>query len=341
MKNVNLTGIFIPIGVLQMTDLSANEKLVLSLIDYYTKNGESKACFLTNQQIAELTGINYYYVRNFIKPSLRKKGLIQSNGVRTVSNLYSEKNDTNTDVHNICTPDVHKKSILSVHKNTTPDVHKICTPDVHKICTQKKEEKKELKNINTGNVDDSTCNKENSTMNSSDFWNSWKRFKDVIGTLTPEEQSKNFQVYWNKLGKLYTGDRLEEHRSKITKEYEYLSTTSNDNNDILLRFTNGDTYHIYKPNNFEPIEKYRMSPLSYRGSLILNFQMISNILGGYEPKLKGYTKAYVAYYFNEIIQHFYKKTNDLELSAELTKSKFNQAKQGFEIQSITIPSHLI
>ena len=85
-------GIFIPFEVLQM-DLKADEKIVLSIIAYYTEKGKSHACYLTNEQIAEMTGISYYLIRDRIKPALRKKELIASNGGvknKSLVNLYRE-----------------------------------------------------------------------------------------------------------------------------------------------------------------------------------------------------------------------------------------------------------
>lgn len=97
MKNKNdFKGVWIPLEIMQRTDLNYDEKVVLAIIHYYTVEGNSHACFLTNQDIADLTALKYYHVRDDVKPSLRKKGLIDTVGLKSVSTLYSVKNDTKT-----------------------------------------------------------------------------------------------------------------------------------------------------------------------------------------------------------------------------------------------------
>lgn len=93
---------------MQRTDLSGAEKIVLAIIHYYTVEGNSHACFLTNQELADMTGDKYYHIRDDVKPSLRKKGLIDTVGIKSVSTLYSEKNDTKT-------------ATLYSEKNDTPE----------------------------------------------------------------------------------------------------------------------------------------------------------------------------------------------------------------------------
>ena len=85
-------GIFIPIEILQ-TALTAEEKIVFALIDNLTRNGEKHACWMTNREIANLTGIKYYRLRDVVKPALREKGYITTNGVVATSNWYRENND--------------------------------------------------------------------------------------------------------------------------------------------------------------------------------------------------------------------------------------------------------
>ena len=57
--NREFKGVFIPVQILQNPNLKGDEKITLALIQHYTINGEKHACYLTNERIAEITGINY------------------------------------------------------------------------------------------------------------------------------------------------------------------------------------------------------------------------------------------------------------------------------------------
>lgn len=133
-------GVWIPIEIMQRTDLSGAEKIVLAIIHYYTVEGNSHACFLTNQELADITGDKYYHIRDDVKPSLRKKGLIDTVGLKTISTLHSEKNDT---------PENNKpagvvKSTMGYSEKNDGGIVKRTMGGVVKRTIQNKEENKEI-----------------------------------------------------------------------------------------------------------------------------------------------------------------------------------------------------
>lgn len=65
----NMTGIFIPIEILQDTNLSINEKIILSLV----KN--MKSLFMSNKTLSDLLGISKSRVSHIIT-ELNKKGYV-------------------------------------------------------------------------------------------------------------------------------------------------------------------------------------------------------------------------------------------------------------------------
>lgn len=94
--NREFKGVFIPVEILQNPNLKGDEKITLALIQHYTINGEKHACFLTNERIAEITGINYYKLRDRVKPKLVKLGYISTNGgIKSVS-TKQQNHDTNS-----------------------------------------------------------------------------------------------------------------------------------------------------------------------------------------------------------------------------------------------------
>ena len=94
-------GVFIPTDILQDPNLKGDEKILLALIDHYTTNGEKHACYLTNEQLADVTGISYHSLRDRVKPHLIQKGYVTTNGgIKSVSrnhdtNRVSRNHDTN------------------------------------------------------------------------------------------------------------------------------------------------------------------------------------------------------------------------------------------------------
>lgn len=101
----NFKGIFISSAILQDRNLKADEKIVYALIHHYTANGEKHACYLTNERISEITGINYYTLRDRVRPKLKEKGYISTNGgIRSVSREqqnHDTPNSKNTIQRNI------------------------------------------------------------------------------------------------------------------------------------------------------------------------------------------------------------------------------------------------
>lgn len=94
--NREFKGVFIPVQILQNPNLKGDEKITLSLIQHYTINGEKHACYLTNERIAEITGINYYKLRDRVKPKLVKLGYITTNGGIKSMSTKQQNHDTNS-----------------------------------------------------------------------------------------------------------------------------------------------------------------------------------------------------------------------------------------------------
>lgn len=145
-RETNFKGIFIPTAILQCPDLKGDEKILLALIDHYTTNGEKHACYLTNEQMAEATGIDYYRLRDSIKPKLKEKGYITTNGgIKAVSNRCSEKHDTNSrcsEKHD--TNSVVESTIqMEGKKNTIDGVVETTIGGVVKSTIQRKNKKEE------------------------------------------------------------------------------------------------------------------------------------------------------------------------------------------------------
>lgn len=94
--NREFKGVFIPVQILQNPNLKGDEKITLALIQHYTINGEKHACYLTNERIAEITGINYYKLRDRVKPKLVKLGYITTNGGIKSMSTKQQNHDTNS-----------------------------------------------------------------------------------------------------------------------------------------------------------------------------------------------------------------------------------------------------
>ena len=75
MSNLNLKGIWIPLGILTDKKLSDKEKTIYAIIIYLSK--ENQYCFITNKTISELLNISVTQVSNLIN-SLKKKKYIET-----------------------------------------------------------------------------------------------------------------------------------------------------------------------------------------------------------------------------------------------------------------------
>ena len=75
MSNLNLKGIWIPLGILTDKKLSDKEKTIYAIIIYLSK--ENQYCFITNKTINELLNISVTQVSNLIN-SLKKKKYIET-----------------------------------------------------------------------------------------------------------------------------------------------------------------------------------------------------------------------------------------------------------------------
>lgn len=140
-------GLWIPIEVLQM-DLTPVEKMVYA---YYLQlsNGEKGAAWGTNEDICEVLGISKPTLKNKTKPSLRKKGLIETSGIRTiciVQNTTPEhlKGDTNGDTNMHLKGDTNEKQIVDTNEHLKGDVE--CHTKGDGGCHQKGDTKNKEKN---------------------------------------------------------------------------------------------------------------------------------------------------------------------------------------------------
>lgn len=127
-------GLWIPIEVLKM-DLTPVEKMVYA---YYLQlsDGKKGAAWGTNEDICEVLGISKYRLRDSVKPSLRKKGLIETSGIRTIcivknTTPCSEKHDTNETTECSEKHDTNEDSCSEKHDGE---------------CSEKHDTKKEIKN---------------------------------------------------------------------------------------------------------------------------------------------------------------------------------------------------
>lgn len=88
MENKKIEGLWIPIEILSNQNLSANEKLVLSIIKALDKG---QGCFASNKYIAELIGLKSTTMSNIIS-SLKEKGFvevtIEGYNTRTIKYIY-------------------------------------------------------------------------------------------------------------------------------------------------------------------------------------------------------------------------------------------------------------
>ena len=141
----NTKGLWIPIEVLQM-DLTPVEKMVYA---YYLQlsDGKKGAAWGTNGDICEVLGISPKSLRVHIKPSLRKKGLIETSGIRTiciVENTTPEKQIVDTNEKQIV--DTNEKQNVS----NEDDVETNCSENRNKKFPKQKQivdTKKEKNNI--------------------------------------------------------------------------------------------------------------------------------------------------------------------------------------------------
>ena len=60
------------------------------------------------------------------------------------------------------------------------------------------------------------------TITKGEYWASWKRFRDSVSTLTPEERDEYYHQYIANLHKLYAGQELATMRTKLHNQYVYL-----------------------------------------------------------------------------------------------------------------------
>ena len=100
MSNLNLKGIWIPLGILTDKKLSDKEKTIYAIIIYLSK--ENQYCFITNKTISELLNISVTQVSNLIN-SLKKKKYIET------ELIYKEDTKLNT---------LPKKTLIPLLKKT-------------------------------------------------------------------------------------------------------------------------------------------------------------------------------------------------------------------------------
>ena len=147
-------GLWIPIEVLQM-DLTPVEKMVYA---YYLQlsDGKKGAAWGTNEDICEVLGISKYRLRDSVKPSLRKKGLIETSGIRTIcivknTTPCSEKHDTNETTECSEKHDTNETTECSEKHDTNEDSCSEkhdgeCSEKHDGECSEKHYTKKEIKN---------------------------------------------------------------------------------------------------------------------------------------------------------------------------------------------------
>ena len=143
------TGVFIPMEVLQM-DLTPIEKIVYA---YYLQlcQCEQGAAFATNENVADVLGISAYTLHDKIKPNLRKKGFIISNGIST-----------------------------TVVKNTTQGVVKNTTENINEKRNIKDIKEKVKRKVEV--MEETTTNKPTNTSSNEVGFNEWDIFNDFHST---------------------------------------------------------------------------------------------------------------------------------------------------------------
>lgn len=164
-------GVWIPMEILQMETLTISEKIVYAYYLQLTENTQKHQAIATNEQIAETLGIPFFQFRDRVKPSLKKKGLITSNGIATKTiqkypqNQYTENTDIphpqNEDTKEETTD--HRQSVDAkeetnnhpqnedVHHRQNVDTHHRQSVDApHRQSVDTKQEKKQ--ELKTGKV---------------------------------------------------------------------------------------------------------------------------------------------------------------------------------------------
>ena len=115
------TGIFIPVEILEMDDLSPNEVILLSWIAALSSN-EKGACFASNEYLSKKLKVKENTIAKSIS-NLRKKGLIEDvsfdGRVRLMRSLHYRKADEIQTKKTIQTR-VGKKSNPPLEKNPSP-----------------------------------------------------------------------------------------------------------------------------------------------------------------------------------------------------------------------------
>lgn len=137
-------GLWIPMDVLQAENLTLTEKIVYAYYLQLTKNAEKHQAIATNEQIAEILCISPFTLKDKIKPALRKKGLISTNGIctKTIS-TPRQKDAKETEIE-------RKKDDATPVKNTMGDSKKDDATPRQKDDT-KQEYKQEIKQKETIN----------------------------------------------------------------------------------------------------------------------------------------------------------------------------------------------
>ena len=136
-------GVWIPIEVLQM-NLTHVEKLVYA---YYLQlsSGENGAAFATNYNVCEVLGISKSTLNNKVKPSLKRKGLITSSGIRTVCNKQNHTK-CESENHTPCESKNHTPCESKNHTKCESENHTPCESENHTPCESKNHTKCESEN---------------------------------------------------------------------------------------------------------------------------------------------------------------------------------------------------
>ena len=137
MNNEKEKGIWIPIEILQDNRLDLTEKVILAIYRYYTVEGDTHCCFLTNDKIAEMIGESKRTIQR-VKKNLKELNLIDTDGgIRT---WYTGGGDKLTQGGDKLTPQGRQID--------TPGGDKM-TPKIKNKIKKNKKENKDTYNLST------------------------------------------------------------------------------------------------------------------------------------------------------------------------------------------------
>ena len=330
-----MNGLYIPETLAADQTLNWNQKVVYSVYHYYTYYGQSHCCRLTNDTICKHLGLKERTLQR-VKQELTNNGYITVNGI-TVKALkefagVTEMTPIANNEQRGDTFDTHSEQIVGVTKM----VLRGDTFDTHNK-ENKNKYIKESKEVGIPISEDNNKLKTLTDMKTlSEFWKSWRKYKEVFNTLTIEDRKKYYEVYYGKLSNYYNGPTLEDKQTELKEEFEKLCSRTEDDFDIV-RFTNGEVYRIKQDTNFRPIAEYSIDIPNMYGREVAASQVIQENLKNIKlSKYKDYFGSYVGYYIYKLLDYVFELRPDMD-SEYYTKwiiRKFNGNNYGYIIESI-------